>query len=147
MNHKFQCGCMLAKSLVVFCFVNLLVACGGGSNQERAEKLVEEFYTYYIENYPNLNSIKEDVASKYLTKEYAEDFLSYISGGVDVLAGGTLYSDGKKFIGTFKSAQSMGNNEVKAVFDNDEGGQFTWIITIVEDGSDCRISKVEVSSE
>lgn len=117
------------------------------SEDNLAVKMVEEFYKYYIENYPNLSQIRETVANKYLTKEYSEDYMSYISSNIDLLAGGTIYTNGQAFGGTIHSVQYIGDDKVKIKFNNNEGGIFTWIVTVSNIGSGYHISKVEVKNK
>lgn len=129
-------------------FSNMLIACGGSNyDGKEAEQVVEEFYMYYIENYPNLLEIKEEVAAKYLTQDYSEDYLYYLgqSHPLDILsAGGMLYSDGQIFNGSFSSAEYIGDNKVKVLFVKPDGGTYDWTITVIKVGSEYRISKVEV---
>ena len=141
-----KCACIA----ILIGFTNTFISCSNSNfDKDEAEQVVENFYKYYIQNYPNLSDVKDDVANKYLTKEYSEEYLSYLNAGypIDVLAAGTMYSDGKDFGATVTATQYIGDNKIKVTFDNLEGGSFNWIITIVKIDSDYRIAKVEVSNE
>lgn len=116
---------------------------------EEIASFVGRFYVYYIDNYPNILSIKEEIAKNYLTKDYSDKYLSYMTGNnkIDILAASTVYFDGKDFGGSFYSAKYIGDNRVKVSFTNNQGGLFTWIITVDKVNSDYRISNVEISNE
>lgn len=141
---------MAVLCLLVLCGSSYFVSCNNSEyDGKEAEQLAEQFYTYYIDNYGNVGNNCEEIASKYLTDDFAKDYISYMKMQypIDLLSSGTMYEDGKTFFGSFNKAEYIGEDKVNVTFDKPDGGQFRWLLTISKVGSEYRIAKVEVNNK
>ena len=146
---------IIGKKILIFCICILccsccFIACNNSEYDERkAEQLVEQFYTYYIANYGNIDESVDDIASKYLTDDFGKNYVTHMRNGfpVDLLSGGIPYHKGGSFDDSFNKAEYVGNNKVNVTFDRSDGkGQFHWLLTVLKVDSEYRISNFELNN-
>ena len=65
---------------------------------------------------------------------------------IDLVCTGLMYNKELGFEGTLSKAEYIGDNKVNVTFNNEEGGQFHWLLTITKVGSEYRIASVEINN-
>lgn len=135
--------------LCVLCSSSCFIACNSSVvDGKEAEKFAEQFYTYYIKNYNNVDIICEEIANKYLTEEFGKSYVNDMKQTypIDLVCTGLMYNKELGFEATLSKAEYIGDNKVNVTFNNEEGGQFHWLLTITKVGSEYRIASVEINN-
>lgn len=149
MNKYFEKMWLAVLCLCVLCSSSCFIACNSsGADGKDAEKFAEQFYTYYIKNYDNVDGMCEEIANKYLTEEFGKSYVYEMKRTypVDLICTGLMYNKELGFGGTFNKAEYIGENKVVVYFDKPEGGQFDWLLTLTKVGSEYRIANVEINN-
>ena len=143
---------MAVLCLLVLCGSSYFVSCNSSEyDGKEAEQLAEQFYTYYIDNYGNVGNNCEEIASKYLTDDFAKDYISYMKMQypIDLLSSGTMYEDGKTFFGSFNKAEYIGEDKVSNFIESNKylSPLFSSIIGLIPNcASSVIITELFVSS-
>lgn len=121
------------------------------SENNDAEKFVNQFYAYYLEHWSEVSNVHEYVANNYLTKEYAEEYEYYMKRRppyLDLIIE-TTHNDGDECPYFVHSCQYIGNDIVKVrlkYYDENYGITERYVF-LSKEGSNYRIKRIKWNNE